>query len=188
LPNLERYYSTEKAKAILSSYSRLLKDATPQRCDDLMGRVSLKLIIADSQIMADAQVHLPVRLLASDLIKHNVPVVRYSVEMVAEMMGTGGEYTMLEIKAEIIGIVSHGTDLPIHHLRLSVLNSSEIAAALELHDKLQASIRPTLDPSRGVFLQHNEEEMLVLTRKGDVDWVRDWRWPELRDVKRAVRA
>jgi hypothetical protein len=108
--------------------------------------------------------------------------------MVAEMMGTGGEYTMLGMKTEIIGIVSHGTDLPIHHLRLSVLDSSEIAAALELHDKLQESIRPTLDPTRGEFVQHDEQEMLVLTRKGDVDWVRDWRWPELRDVERAVRA
>ena len=44
-----------------------------------------------TQILADAQVHLPVRLLVQDLARYGFPAVRYAIEMVAEQMGTNGE-------------------------------------------------------------------------------------------------
>jgi hypothetical protein len=49
----------------------------------------ITLLIA--QILADGQVHLPVRLLAKDLASHGFPVVRYAIEMVPKALGTKGK-------------------------------------------------------------------------------------------------
>jgi hypothetical protein len=49
----------------------------------------MTLLIA--QILADGQVHLPVRLLAKDLASHGLPVVRYAIEMVPKALGTKGK-------------------------------------------------------------------------------------------------
>jgi hypothetical protein len=41
--------------------------------------------------LSDGQVHLPVRLLAKDLVGGGMPVVRYAIEYVAAKLGTKGE-------------------------------------------------------------------------------------------------
>lgn len=81
----------------------------------------------------------------------------------------------------------HGSDLPIHQLRLSVLTPEEAKIAREFKRALQEAIQPALDPSKGEFVQRDEEEVLILTEYGESVWGKDWRWARLRAVEQAVR-
>jgi phenylacetate-coenzyme A ligase PaaK-like adenylate-forming protein len=47
------------------------------------------------QIISDGQVHLPVRLLARDLVNGGMPVVRYSIEKVTKASRSDGESAIL---------------------------------------------------------------------------------------------
>lgn len=160
LPNVARYYPLHLAEALCATYPPLEDDATPQECQARLGRV-----------LADGQVHLPVRLLAKDLSPH-IPTVRYTIEMVAEALGYNGN-------------VSHGSDLAIQHFRLSVLNNREISAALEWIYALRDAVRPAL-VGEG-FVQRPPDQVLCLLKNGRTAWVHDWRWDELRDKEKAVR-
>ncbi|GFZ43710.1 hypothetical protein JCM24511_01430 [Saitozyma sp. JCM 24511] len=163
LPNLERYYTAEASRALRSAYPDLPADASPAECDRLQGR-----------ILSDGQVHLPVRLLAKDLVGGGMPVVRYAIEYVAANLGTKGH-------------VSHGTDLALQHLRLSVLSPEETLAALGWLRALDEAVRPALEGRGEAFVQHEEEEMLVLAKDGSTAWRQDWRWSQLRAAEAALR-
>ncbi|KAK8854472.1 hypothetical protein IAR55_003210 [Kwoniella newhampshirensis] len=163
VPNIARYYPYEQSERFLAAYPALPKDASPEDMDALLGR-----------ILADGQVHLPIRLLASDLAKHDFPVVRYAIESVAEFHGTGGK-------------ASHGTDLAVHQLRLSILTPEETRAALKFNETLWNAVRPALGQGDGLFEQKGEEEMLVLSKNGEVGWKADWRWPLLRAAEKVFR-
>ncbi|WWD19393.1 hypothetical protein CI109_103853 [Kwoniella shandongensis] len=165
VPNIARYYPYEQSERFLAAYPALPSDASPEQMDALLGR-----------ILADGQVHLPVRLLASDLAKHDFPVVRYAVEFVPEFYGTDGK-------------ASHGTDLSIHQLRLAALTPEETRAALKFNETLWNAVKPALTESKegGEFEQKNEEEMLVLSKNGQVGWKADWRWPLLRAAEKVFR-
>ncbi len=90
LSNLCRYYPLALAVKLISAYTQLSDDASPEECDILLGRVGVDFGSADAKILADGQVHLPVRLLAKDLAAHDFPVIRYAVEKVAEALGSKG--------------------------------------------------------------------------------------------------
>jgi hypothetical protein len=83
--------------------------------------------------------------------------------------------------------VTHGSDLPIHQLRLSVLTPEEANSARIFKKALQEAIQPALDPSKSKFVNRDEEEMLILTEYGESVWGKDWRWARLRAVEQAVR-
>jgi hypothetical protein len=161
LPNVARYYPTALAAALLESYPPLAADADAAACQQRLGRV-----------LADGQVHLPVRLLAADLAPH-VPTVRYTIELVAAALGYKGK-------------ASHGSDLAIQHVRFSVLSDDERSATLDWHKALNAHVECAIKtPER--FTQRPEGEVLALLKSGRTAWVQDWRWPLLRDAQRAVR-
>ena len=160
LPNVARYYPENVAAALLATYDALPEDAPAEACQARLGRV-----------LADGQVHLPVRLLASDLVP-SLPTVRYTVELVPSALGYNGK-------------VSHGSDLAIQHLRTSVLTPAETEAALAWHAELNRAVGPALDG--GEFVQRGEEEVLMLQSNGTTAWVKDWRWPLLRAAQRVVR-
>jgi len=83
--------------------------------------------------------------------------------------------------------VTHGSDLPIHQLRLSVLTPEEAKSARDFQSALQEAIQPALDPSKVNFVQRGEEEVLMLKEYGESGWTFDWRWTHLRAVEQAVR-
>lgn len=153
--NVARYYPLPLAKALLSAYDQ---DQEPQ---PLLGRV-----------LADGQVHLPVRMLARDLAKGGLPTVRYTIETVAKALGYDH--------------VTHGSDLAIQHLRLSVLSRDEALAALRWHEAVEDAIKPALEG--GSFEQRDEEEVLLMNKLGETAWAADWRWPQLRGVEAALKA
>ncbi|OCF41074.1 hypothetical protein I317_05085 [Kwoniella heveanensis CBS 569] len=168
IPNIARYYPWEQSERFLASYGPIAEDATVEEINDLLGR-----------ILADGQVHLPVRLLAKELALANFPVVRYAVEFVPAFFPNGK--------------VSHGTDLSIHQLRLSLLSPDETLAALKFNDILWKEVTKAISASgRGddgaVFVQKGEEEMLTLDKSGNTAWKPDWRWPLLREAEKVFRA
>lgn len=70
--NLKRYYPEKRAEALLGRYDEpgpaLHEGSTTRECFERYGRV-----------LADAQVHLPVRMLARDLLKSGFPMLRYEI-------------------------------------------------------------------------------------------------------------
>ncbi|WVQ79768.1 hypothetical protein IAT38_001868 [Cryptococcus sp. DSM 104549] len=164
VPNIARYYPYEQSQRFLDSYPPIPKDSSPEQLDDLLGR-----------ILADGQVHLPVRLLAKDLAAHSFPVVRYAIE-----------YAPAAITSASGGKITHGSDLGIHHLRLSILTGEETTAALRFNEQLWREVGLAVEGGEG-FKQREEEEMLVLSKNGETGWKADWRWPLLRDAEKVFR-
>ncbi|WRT68773.1 uncharacterized protein IL334_005753 [Kwoniella shivajii] len=161
VPNIARYYPYEQSERFLAAYGDVAEDSTPEELDTLLGR-----------ILADGQVHLPIRLLASELAKYDFPVVRYAVESVAKSYGTNGK-------------ASHGTDLAVHQLRLSILTPEETTSVLRFNESLWCEVGKAVKGEG--FVQKDEEEMLVLDKNGVTGWRKDWRWPLLRDAEKVFR-
>jgi hypothetical protein len=132
---------------------------------------------------------LPVRLLATDLAKNGFPVVRYTVEMLAEAFKTGHKSvkTKHRPRSNSLDKVTHGSDLPIHQLRLSVLTPDEAESARAFKQALWEDVLPTLDPSVDKFKMREDKEVLILREDGRSVWGEDWRWGRLRAVEQVVR-
>jgi hypothetical protein len=79
-PHLDRFYPSAVSDQLLAARPQLGSDASSVECDDHLGRM-----------LADLQVHLPIRILAADLAAHGFPSVRYAIEMVAQSLGSKGE-------------------------------------------------------------------------------------------------
>ncbi|ODN92138.1 hypothetical protein L198_05811 [Cryptococcus wingfieldii CBS 7118] len=159
VPNIARYYPYEQSQRFLDSYPPIPRDSTPQQLDDRLGRV-----------LADGQVHLPVRLLTKDLTAHSFPAVRYAIEFVPVSQGPK---------------VSHGTDLAVHHLRLSVMEPEEVKAALTFNKILWEDVDKAVKGNG--WKEKAEEEMLVLSKGGETEWKADWRWPLLKAAEKVFR-
>lgn len=210
LPNVARYYPMEIAQRLLASYPPMPESAGPSK-STIAGIASTPLdspsvveapasspletkdgasasapdadadveaTRAASQarlgrVLADGQVYLPVRLLARDLSSAGLPVVRYTIERVVRALNTNGS-------------VSHGSDLPIQHLRLSAMEPEEVKAALEWHAAVRAAVEPALCGDGSQFVQRSEDQVLLMDERGTA-WRHDWRWERLRDAERAVR-
>ncbi|WVQ68653.1 uncharacterized protein L199_006862 [Kwoniella botswanensis] len=164
VPNIARYYPYEQSERFLASYGELSDDASVEEINTLLGR-----------ILADGQVHLPVRMLQTDLARHSFPVVRYAIESVPVAYGTNGK-------------ASHGTDLAVHQLRLSMMTPQETLAALQFNKALWDEVNKALGGDGSDFQQKDDEEMLTLDKNGVTQWRKDWRWPQLRNAEKVFRA
>lgn len=80
-PNLERYYSEEIVKRMVGMYRTLPEDAESEQARRLFG-----------EILSDAQVHLPVRLLVRDLQAAGFPTFRYEIRWTPEQSRPEGEW------------------------------------------------------------------------------------------------
>ncbi|WVW85202.1 hypothetical protein I302_107240 [Kwoniella bestiolae CBS 10118] len=162
VPNIARYYPYEQSERFLASYGEIPEGASVDEINTLLGR-----------ILADGQVHLPVRMLQTDLVKHSFPVVRYAIESVPKAYGTNGK-------------ASHGTDLAVHQLRLSMMTPEETVSALRFNQTLWDEVNKAVKGQD--FQQKSDEEMLVLDKNGVTQWRQDWRWPSLRSAEKVFRA
>jgi hypothetical protein len=68
-----------------------------------------------------------------------------------------------------------------------VLSPEETLAALGWLRALDEAIRPALEGQGDAFVQHEEEEMLVLAKDGSTAWKQDWRWSQLWAAEAALR-
>ncbi|OXC65569.1 hypothetical protein AYX13_05414 [Cryptococcus neoformans] len=162
VPNIARYYPYDQSQQFLASYHPIPKDPSPTELDDRLGRV-----------LADGQVHLPVRLLAKDLATYSFPAVRYAIESVPVAYGTNGK-------------ASHGTDLAIHQLRLSMMTPEETSAVLKFNKILWDEVAKAVKGDRN-SKRREDEEMLVLGKDGATAWKADWRWPQLKAAEKVFR-
>jgi len=80
LPNLERYFPIDVAEKMVNAFPGLPNNAGSQESTRLYG-----------DIMSCGQVHLPVRLLASDLEASGFPVLRYEIRWTPEQHRPLGE-------------------------------------------------------------------------------------------------
>lgn len=71
--NLERYYPPEVVGRLLECYDRVEEGVDREEAQERFGRM-----------LADGQVHLPVRVLARDLGRGGMPVVRYAIRWAPE--------------------------------------------------------------------------------------------------------
>jgi hypothetical protein len=70
LPNLKRYYPSNVARRMMGMYSEVEGEEASKRLFGI--------------ILADGQVHLPIRMLARDLMAGGMPVVRYEIRWTPE--------------------------------------------------------------------------------------------------------
>jgi hypothetical protein len=78
--NLKRYYQDEFIKKTLEMYPTIPEGADEDEFKKLLG-----------QVLSDGQVHLPVRLLARDLIESGFPTLRYEIRWTPEQLRPFGQ-------------------------------------------------------------------------------------------------
>ncbi|KAH9888028.1 carboxylesterase [Cubamyces lactineus] len=101
--NMERYYRADVVHKMIEAFGK--DPADPEEATRVFG-----------ELLAEGQVHLPVRLLARDLIDAGYPVVRYEIAWTPEQVRP-------------FGYVTHGTDRALWTLRLSVLEGDQVDVA-----------------------------------------------------------
>lgn len=148
--NLRRYYPADVVRNLMTLYPPLPDDAPRVDVQRLFGK-----------ILSDGQVHLPVRLLARDLIAADFPVVRYEIRWAPQ-------------QERPLGFVSHGADRSIWSLRLPTMRPEEADVARTWLDKIDAE-------TKSVEANGNTRELTeVLTLKKDMNivWRQDDIWEE----------
>ncbi|EKD05160.1 hypothetical protein A1Q2_00546 [Trichosporon asahii var. asahii CBS 8904] len=162
-PNLHRYFSTRLSSEFVDlydSFAPLAADADRKFAQRRFGT-----------IMANAQVYVPARLLAADLIKQNFPVVRYSIECVAKSVSKRG-------------LVTHSGDTVLQHLQVNRLTPEEREWAWNWWNAVDEDVKKA---QRGEFKQRPNAMQLTLDREGNAGWRRDMRWPKLMGMIEIVR-
>lgn len=163
VPNLHRYFGTRLTQEfydLYDSFAPLAHDADRKLAQRRFGT-----------IMANAQVYVPVRLLAADLIKQGFPVVRYSIECVARSVSRKG-------------IVTHSGDTVLQHLQVNRLTPQEREWAWNWWNAVDEEVRRAHD---GSFVQQPNQLQLTLDKDGSAGWKRDARWPKLMGMVEIVR-
>lgn len=162
-PNLHRYFGTRLAAEFVDlydSFAPLQPDAERRLAQRRFGT-----------IMANAQVYVPARLLAADLITQHFPVVRYSIECVARAVSKRG-------------VVTHSGDTVLQHLQLNRLTPDEREWAWNWWNAVDAQVDSAI---RGDFAQRPNAVQLTLDKDGIAAWKRDMRWPKLMGMIEIVR-
>ncbi|KAI5119079.1 hypothetical protein M0805_005497 [Coniferiporia weirii] len=152
--NLLRYYPAERTDALLACYAPLPDDAPQAACFERFGRV-----------LSDAQVHLPVRLLARDLVAAGFPVVRYEIR-----------WTPARARAGAKGYVTHGTDRLLWCFRMPALEEDEVDIARAWLDVVDAELRKAEEAGAAV---RDVRDVLTLREDRTVGWDEDRRFDEV---------
>ncbi|PSS37448.1 hypothetical protein PHLCEN_2v655 [Hermanssonia centrifuga] len=147
--NLERYYQKEMVDKILELY-RIVPDGAPvEEYKKLLG-----------EILSDGQVHLPVRLLARDLVNAGFPVLRYEIGWTPE-------------QGRPLGLVTHGTDRPLWAFRLPSLLPDQVEIARAWLDAVAHELESV--EKEGV-MKRSATQILALKEDKTIGWIEDEKW------------
>ncbi|CDO71038.1 hypothetical protein BN946_scf184844.g42 [Trametes cinnabarina] len=135
--NLERYYREDVVHKMIDLYGKTPTD--PDEVKEVFGR-----------LLAEGQVHLPVRLLARDLINAGFPVVRYEIAWTPEQVRP-------------FGYVTHGTDRSLWALRLPVLEGDQVNLARRWLDTIDEYVKRAQE---GRPLQEVKKVLALTAEKG----------------------
>lgn len=152
--NLERYYQKDMVEKILKFYPSLPDDASEEAVKKFFG-----------EVLAEGQVHLPVRMLARDLYNSGFPVLRYHIRWTPE-------------QNRPLGYVTHGTDSPLWHLCHPLLKDDQIKVA---HAWLDAVAHETEEVLKG-DQRHEMNEVLSLREDRSIGWDKDDKWDAMMDL------
>ncbi|KAF8997843.1 carboxylesterase [Cyathus striatus] len=148
IPNLERYFTQETVQRLVEKYDkRIPDDAPPKEAERLFG-----------ELLSCLQVHLPVRILARDLIASGFPVLRYEIRWTPE-----------QSRSE--GYVTHGSDRCLWALRVPNLDEDQVGVAKDWVDKVQKEIKQLEWNSR-----RSQIELLALQEDKSIGWTKDHKW------------
>ncbi|KAI0821857.1 carboxylesterase [Trametes gibbosa] len=146
--NLERYYREEVVHRMLQVNGKRPTD--PEEVARVFGR-----------LLAEGQVHLPVRLLARDLVNAGFPVVRYEIAWTPEQIRP-------------FGYVTHGTDRSLWTLRLPILEGDQVDIARKWVSTIAEYVKRAED---GQGLQETKT-VLGLTKGKEIKEKPDTLWDE----------
>ncbi|CAL1698757.1 unnamed protein product [Somion occarium] len=151
--NLERYYQDEMVKKVMGLYRTIPKDAPVPEFKKLFG-----------EILSEGQVHLPVRILARDLVNGGFPVLRYEIQWTPE-------------QHRPFGFVTHATDRTLWALRIPSLEPDQRKVAVAWLDIIAAEVKKLeqgQEPSR-----RSVKDILALKADRSIGWITDGKWDEI---------
>ncbi|KAH9916045.1 carboxylesterase [Fomitopsis serialis] len=155
--NVRRYYPGDVVDKMLACYPAVPQDADQKQLERYMG-----------DVLADGQVHFPVRLFARDLLNAAFPVLRYEIRWTPEQYRP---------------YVTHGTDRLLWTLRLPSLEPSQIVAARTWLDVIDTE---TKSLEAGVNANARDpKKVLALQEDKTVGWKEDDRWDYLMRLRTA---
>ncbi|KAJ7579694.1 Alpha/Beta hydrolase protein [Mycena floridula] len=146
VPNLKRCYQDDLVEKMIKMYP----SATPEESERRFG-----------EILADWQVHLPVRLLAKDLFDAGFPVLRYEIRWTPE-----------QNRAE--GYVTHASDRALWALRLPNLEPDQVTIAHAWLDRIAAEVA-RLEAEDSPTAE-SVKDILVLDTDKTIKWTVDSKW------------
>ncbi|KAH9836085.1 carboxylesterase [Rhodofomes roseus] len=158
--NVRRYYPHDVVDKMLACYPAPPEDADQKQLERYMG-----------DILADGQVHFPVRLFARDLLNAGFPVLRYEIRWTPEQYRP-------------YGYVTHGTDRLLWTLRLPALEPVQIVAARTWLDIIDAETK-SLEAGMNVNAR-DPKKVLALKEDKTVAWKDDDRWDHLMRLRTAL--
>ncbi|RXW23456.1 hypothetical protein EST38_g2421 [Candolleomyces aberdarensis] len=158
ITNLERYFSSSLVRDLVGQYPALPPKAKKK---DLKRRFG--------EILSVAQVHLPVRVLARDLVDNGFPVLRYEIRWTPE-----------ELRP--FGYVTHGTDRALWALRLPVLTEDEQNVARRWLDVFEEESKKLL-AGKG---SRDKDDVLVLKEDRSIGWTKDREWEKYEKLAKTL--
>ncbi|EIW75118.1 carboxylesterase [Coniophora puteana RWD-64-598 SS2] len=165
--NMLRYYPESVVRALFDAYAKrgVTPGETAASAFDYMGRV-----------VADGQVHIPVRMFVRDFAgAGGVPVVRYEIRWTPEQVRPKG-------------YVTHATDRPLWALRTPELSPEQEHVALAWLDAIDAA-HAELEGGQGsgvlAWLRtktRGVKDILTLKEDKTIGWTVDKKWDELMSI------
>ncbi|GBE88869.1 hypothetical protein SCP_1402770 [Sparassis crispa] len=150
--NMERYYQIDVVKKMMTKYREVPAGSSEEEFKRLFG-----------EMLSEGQVHLPVRLLARDLMAAGFPVIRYEIGWTPEQVRP-------------FGYVTHGTDRPLWTIRRPTLEPSQVDVARAWVDRIESEVKAVLD---GKSSSKDLHEVLALNGNKTISWKKDDKWDDL---------
>jgi len=114
------------------------------------------------EILSDAQVHLPVRILGRDLHEAGFPVLRYEIRWTPE-------------KLRLDGYVTHGSDRALWAFRVPDLTKNQLETVRNWLARVSEEVDAVESGGRSL---RGPRDILILGEDRAVEWTEDLQWYE----------
>jgi len=155
--NLERYYQVDMVEKSLELYRKPSEDDGEEEFVKLFG-----------EVLSEGQVHLPVRLLARDLVNAGFPVLRYEIRWTPEQVRP-------------LGYVTHGTDRSLWALRLPTLQPDQVDIARSWLDTIASEVKILEQQGKS---NRSAKDILVLRGDRTIGWEEDGKWDSIMSLRK----